>query len=87
VLEEALRPAVAPDEYLEAPTASCALAAAEVVAALAGRPRPALPEEVTAWVNRQSKPVDQGDKAPAIGQRPDMRRNAISRNDPICGQH
>jgi hypothetical protein len=39
-----------PDGYLEAPTCSMALAAAEVVAALAGRPAPDLPEEVRTWV-------------------------------------
>jgi hypothetical protein len=41
------------DEYVEAPEASMALAAAEVVAALLGRPAAKLPEEVTAWLARQ----------------------------------
>jgi hypothetical protein len=45
-----LLPAADPDGYLEAPTCSMALAAAEVVAALAGRPAPDLPEEVRTWV-------------------------------------
>jgi hypothetical protein len=36
--------------YLEAPEASAALAAAEVVAALLGRPAANLPEEVHTWV-------------------------------------
>ena len=40
--------AAEPSGYLESPTCSEALAAAEVVAALAGRPAPDLPEEVRA---------------------------------------
>jgi hypothetical protein len=36
--------------YLEAPVCSSALAAAEVVAALRGRPAPGLPDEVRDWV-------------------------------------
>jgi hypothetical protein len=36
--------------YLEAPAASQAIAAAEVVAALAGKPAPNLPPEVGEWV-------------------------------------
>ena len=39
-----------PASYLEAPEASMAVAAAEVVAALLGRPGANLPTEVTAWV-------------------------------------
>jgi hypothetical protein len=39
------------EEYVEAPEASTALAGAEVVAALLGKPTPSLPEEVTAWVS------------------------------------
>jgi hypothetical protein len=41
------------DEYVEAPDASIALAAAEVVAALAGRPSPALPKEAHDWLAAQ----------------------------------
>ncbi len=43
------------DSYLEVPEASVAVAAAEVVAALLGRPTSNLPPDVTAWVdeNRQ----------------------------------
>jgi len=45
--------------YLEAPACSEALAAAEVVAALRGRPAAILPEEVRAWAKgRASAPVD-----------------------------
>lgn len=51
---EAIRSALAAvleaDGYVEAPEASMALAAAEVVAALRLRPAADLPEEVTAWV-------------------------------------
>ncbi len=39
-----------PTGYLEAPDCSAALAAAEVVAAAAGRPGADLPEEVRTWV-------------------------------------
>jgi Domain of unknown function (DUF4259) len=49
-----------PEGYLEAPTCSMALAAAEVVAALAGRPAPDLPEEILTWVaaHRLTVPPD-----------------------------
>ena len=36
--------------YIEAPTASMAIAAAEVLAALAGKPADTLPDEVSGWV-------------------------------------
>lgn len=38
------------DDYLEVDLASCVLAAAEVVAALAGQPAADLPDEVTGWI-------------------------------------
>lgn len=41
------------DGYLEAPEGSVAIAAAEVVAALAGRPGTGLPEEVEYWVRER----------------------------------
>jgi hypothetical protein len=49
-----------PTSYLEAPQASAAVAAAEVVAALAGDPAANLPSDVTAWVeaHRQSGVTD-----------------------------
>ena len=50
LLTETLAPAADPSGYLEAPACTEALAAAEVVAALAGRPAPDLPEEVQTWV-------------------------------------
>jgi len=43
--------------YVEAPDASVALAAAEVVAALAANPLTDLPENVSAWVARQQRPA------------------------------
>jgi hypothetical protein len=45
------------DEYLDAPFASAAIAAAEVVAALAGSPAATLPPEVSTWVASQPKPT------------------------------
>jgi hypothetical protein len=60
------------DDYLDATDCSMALAAAETVAALAGRPEPSLPDEVTRWTkDRQQEPppegplVDDRDKAKA----------------------
>jgi hypothetical protein len=51
VLRAALDAAAEDDgEYLDAPVGSVALAAAEVVAALRGRPAAELPEEVGGWV-------------------------------------
>jgi hypothetical protein len=60
LLMETLRPAADPAGYLEGPASAEALAAAEVVAALAGRAAPDLPEEVQAWVkaHRQKVPGD-----------------------------
>ena len=50
VVESALQNAVDASGYLEAPTGSAAIAAAEVVAALRGKPKSELPTEVTDWV-------------------------------------
>lgn len=51
-IEEALKVvAEAGDQYVEAPEASRALAAAEVVAALNGNSSPDLPDEVKRWVS------------------------------------
>lgn len=41
----------------EAPEAAMAIAAAEVVAALDGRPHPELPEDVADWVAGKPKPI------------------------------
>lgn len=58
VVEDALQNAISTEGYLEAPTASIALAAAEVVAALKGKPRAQLPAEVSAWVDNHDSEVD-----------------------------
>ena len=50
VVKDTLDAAANSSGYLEAPTASTAIAAAEVVAALRGNPRPDLPVEVSEWV-------------------------------------
>ena len=50
VVETALAAVVSERDYLEAPTCSEALAAAEIVAAALGRPVDGLPEEAAAWV-------------------------------------
>jgi hypothetical protein len=47
------------DDYLDATDCSMALAAAETVAALAGRPEPSLPEEVARWVKDRQKESSQ----------------------------
>lgn len=46
------------DEYLEVPQCSAALAAAEVVAAMLGKPVKSLPEEVTVWMKGKPRPDD-----------------------------
>lgn len=55
---DALSAASNENGYIEAPTGTVALAAAEVVAALTGKPHPQLPPEVVAWVNGKSIPKD-----------------------------
>jgi hypothetical protein len=47
------------DDYLDATDCSMALAAAETVAALAGRPESSLPEEVARWVKERQKESSQ----------------------------
>ena len=42
------------DDYIEAPEGSEALAAAEVLLALKGKPRDNLPEEITIWIKRNN---------------------------------
>ena len=58
VVKNALQSAINTSGYLEAPTGSIALAAAEVVAALKGKPRAQLPAEVSAWVENYESEVD-----------------------------
>lgn len=57
IVEDALQAAVDTTGYLEAPTASVAIAAAEVVAVLRGYPKPGLPAEVTNWALANPHPV------------------------------
>ena len=66
LLTETLARAADPPGYLEAPTCTEALAAAEVVAALAGRAAPDLPEEVQAWVKAHRTKVSNDLKALAL---------------------
>jgi len=47
-----------PEGYLEAPSSSRAIAAAEVVAAARGRPALDLPSEVTGWMNQAPRVDD-----------------------------
>lgn len=51
VIKTTLKSAASSSGYLEAPTASMAIAAAEVVAALRGNPRQELPDELSEWVH------------------------------------
>ncbi len=51
IIEDSLQAAVESTDYLEAPTGSIAVAAAEVVAALRGKPGSKLPPEVSEWTN------------------------------------
>lgn len=44
------------DEYREAPECSSAIAAAEIVAAMLGRPSPSLPSEAAEWVVGKPEP-------------------------------
>lgn len=57
-VEAALKAAANGGSYLEAPTGSAAIAAAEVVAALLGNPHPQLPDEIRSWVNDRSLAKD-----------------------------
>jgi hypothetical protein len=57
-LQEAIDEAVdlAPEDYLEAPSASRAVAAAEVAAAMLGFPAPDLPPAVVEWLSTAPAP-------------------------------
>ncbi len=57
LIDEAFERAMeAKSGYIEAPEASCALAAAEVVAALRGKPASELPEEIRGWLEGKPTP-------------------------------
>ncbi|MDJ0919426.1 MAG: DUF4259 domain-containing protein [Woeseiaceae bacterium] len=58
VIDAALDGVIESPGYIEAPTASMAIAAAEVLAALAGRPADALPDEVSSWVDSHDLDVN-----------------------------
>lgn len=60
LIEEALQSAVEASGYLEAPTGSVALAAAEVVAALRGNPSSKLPPEVSEWTRAHKLAISDG---------------------------
>ena len=55
VIEVALDAVIGAADTLESPDCTNALAAAEVVAALRGKPHAELPPEVTAWVSRRKE--------------------------------
>lgn len=55
-IRDALDAALEDEDYVEATEASMGLAAAEVVAALLGRPVAALPEEITGWIAGKKPP-------------------------------
>ena len=67
LVHAALAAAAQADGYLESPTSSEALAAAEVVAALAGHPAGDLPDGVQAWVAAHSTTVSPDLRALALG--------------------
>ena len=58
VIDAALDGVLASRGYIEAPTASMAVAAAEVLAALAGSPADRLPDEVSSWVDAHDLEVN-----------------------------
>jgi hypothetical protein len=70
-LVETLTAAIEEAGYLEVGVASNAIAAAEVVAALAGRPAPNLPEAATAWVTTHP--------TPRLGNLEALSRRALAR--------
>jgi Domain of unknown function (DUF4259) len=57
LIDEALERVLdAESDYIEAPDASCALAAAEVIAAMQGRPSLGLPDEIRSWIEGKPSP-------------------------------
>jgi hypothetical protein len=55
-ISEAFDAVLEADDYLEAPEASMGIAAAEVVAALIGKPAAKVPDEVTSWLVGKKAP-------------------------------
>lgn len=70
ILERTLRGITEGEEYIEAPECQRAVAAAEVVAVLAGAPLSDLPDEVREWSARQ------GDRSGAL---PELAIDALDR--------
>src|SRR5215218_9260762 len=66
------------DDYLEAPVCSEGLAAAEVLAALRGRPAASLPDEVFEWVRRYP-----GDPGPELTRNAQLAVDAIVRKSEL----
>ena len=54
VIDSALRNVAMSSGYIDAPSASCAIAAAEVLAAMIDKPSASIPDEVANWVEGQS---------------------------------
>jgi hypothetical protein len=73
LVRNTLLSAAEPTGYLEAPVCAEALAAAEVVAALAGRPAPDLPEEVRDWTRDHRLAVS-----------PDLRKLSVRALDQVA---
>lgn len=57
-VEEALTTAASAETYLDAPDCTQALAAAEVVAALRGKPGGGLPKKLVPWLEGRPRPAD-----------------------------
>lgn len=58
LIDEAFERVLEADDFIEAPDASCALAAAEVVAALRGKTSPDFPEDLRSWLEGKPSPDD-----------------------------
>jgi hypothetical protein len=63
-------------DYLEAPAAGVAVAAAEVVAALNGSPAPAVPSAIVEWTKKNPKTCTPELKALAVRALDRVRRNS-----------
>lgn len=63
-------------EYLEAPAASVAVAAAEVVAAWSGSPASTVPREIVEWTKKDPQPPSPDLKAAAVRALERVRRNS-----------
>ncbi|MDB4950930.1 MAG: hypothetical protein JWM27_3579 [Gemmatimonadetes bacterium] len=78
LLRDALSAAAEADGYVEGPDASAALAAAEVVAALASRPASRLPDAAAGWVRAQA-----GGAAPWMLEMARRAVNAVARHSEL----